>query len=206
MSDDTNGETTETTAQVDTVTEERYTGRCKWFNNKAGYGFVTIVTGPRVNEDIFVHHSVVRVDQEQYKYLVQGEYVEFTLVKTDAGKHEFQAGDVSGIAGGQLMCETRFHNRSERVSQSDSQDEPHGGGGGGGGNYGGGGGVHIRGPGPREGEEWMLVKRSTRQPRGGDYNRNRGGRGGGRGGGGGESRVWYRNTSADPSFTDASTE
>ena len=51
-----------------------YVGRVKWFNNKAGYGFVTVVSesadGDRVGEDIFVHHSGVNVTSEQYKYLV----------------------------------------------------------------------------------------------------------------------------------------
>jgi hypothetical protein len=48
--------------------------------------------------------------------LVQGEYVEFTLVDSDDGStHEFHVGEVSGIKGGKLMCETR---NETRVSQS----------------------------------------------------------------------------------------
>jgi cold shock CspA family protein len=55
-------------------------GRVKWFNNKAGYGFIT-VNDCETNEerDMFVHHSEIKVDQTQYKYLVQGEYVEFVI-------------------------------------------------------------------------------------------------------------------------------
>jgi CspA family cold shock protein len=86
---------------------EHWTGRVKWFNNKAGYGFITITDGSRSGSDIFVHHSVVNVENQQYKYLVQGEYVEFDLIKTDSGQHEYQASNVSGIRGGKLMCETR---------------------------------------------------------------------------------------------------
>ena len=82
-------------------------GRVKWFNSKAGYGFITVTDGEKSGSDIFVHHSAVDVSNQQYKYLVQGEYVEFSLVKTDSGSHEFQAANVVGIKGGKLMCETR---------------------------------------------------------------------------------------------------
>jgi CspA family cold shock protein len=95
---------------------ERFTGRVKWFNNKAGYGFITVTDGSKSGTDVFVHHSSIKVDSEQYKYLVQGEYVDFTLSNTNGeGEHEFQAGEVCGIKGGKLMCETR---RDSRVARS----------------------------------------------------------------------------------------
>ena len=95
----------------DTVTSsassERLTGRVKWFNNKAGYGFITVTDGSHSGSDIFVHHSAIGVSSQQYKYLVQGEYVDFELSSTQGGAHEFQATNVAGIKGGKLMCETR---------------------------------------------------------------------------------------------------
>ncbi len=94
---------------------ERFTGRVKWFNNKAGYGFITVTDGPTSGSDVFVHHSSIKVDDEQYKYLVQGEYVNFKLLDTTTDKHEYQAGEVCGIKGGKLMCETR---RDTRVARS----------------------------------------------------------------------------------------
>ena len=94
---------------------ERFTGRVKWFNNKAGYGFITVTDGPTSGSDVFVHHSSIKVDDEQYKYLVQGEYVNFKLLDTTTDKHEYQAGEVCGIKGGKLMCETR---RESRVARS----------------------------------------------------------------------------------------
>ena len=94
---------------------ERFTGRVKWFNNKAGYGFVTITDGRYSGKDVFVHHSSIKVDSEQYKYLVQGEYIEFCLTDSKGqGDHEYQAGEVSGINGGKLMCETRRESRTAR--------------------------------------------------------------------------------------------
>jgi CspA family cold shock protein len=95
----------------------RILGRVKWFNNKAGYGFITANEGSKAGSDIFVHHSGIQVSSEQYRYLVQGEYVEFSITKTEGGAHEFQAGDVSGIHGGKLMCETRKDFRQTRSTQ-----------------------------------------------------------------------------------------
>lgn len=100
---------------------DRYTGRVKWFNNKAGYGFVTVTDGPKAGTDVFVHHSSIKVDGELYKYLVQGEYVEFSLLSSTSDNHEFQAGDVSGIKGGKLMCETRRELRTARQSYRSSK-------------------------------------------------------------------------------------
>ncbi len=30
---------------------ERFTGRVKWFNNKAGYGFITVTDGSKAGSD-----------------------------------------------------------------------------------------------------------------------------------------------------------
>ena len=138
-----------------------HTGRVKWFNNKAGYGFVTELfsESDKVGEDYFVHHSALKVTTEQYKYLVQGEYVEFSLVESDSDEYEFQVGQVSGIYGGKLMCETREEMRKERRSNESGDMDRTG---------------SVEG-----GDEgWTMQQRGSRG-RGG-----RGGRGGGRGGGG----------------------
>lgn len=102
---------------------ERFTGRVKWFNNKAGYGFITVTDGVKSGSDVFVHHSSIKVDDEQYKYLVQGEYVNFKLLDTTTDKHEYQAGDVCGIKGGKLMCETRRESRVARYQYRTTKNE-----------------------------------------------------------------------------------
>jgi len=90
----------------------RSIGSVKWFNNKSGFGFITSSDGEHVGKDIFVHYSAIKVAKNQFRYLVQGEYVEFDLVKaTENSKHEFQADNISGIKGGSLMCEVQFANR-----------------------------------------------------------------------------------------------
>jgi cold shock CspA family protein len=100
---------------------DRFIGRVKWFNNKAGYGFITVTDGPKAGSDIFAHHSAIKVDSEQYKYLVQGEYIEFSLINTTSDKHEYQAGDICGVKGGKLMCETRREVRSFRTIEGTAE-------------------------------------------------------------------------------------
>ena len=90
------------------MARENVEGKVKWFNSRAGYGFITVISeGEHLNEDIFVHHSGLCVKGEQYKYLVQGEYVEFVLTETNDTTHKFQADSVTGIKKNVLMCETR---------------------------------------------------------------------------------------------------
>ena len=103
-------------ATTNTQGQVRRTGCVKWFNNKAGYGFLSVVGGTSDSpQDVFVHHSAIQVDKDQYKYLVQGEYVEFALSATEGGEHQWQASDVRGPNGGRLMCETRNEARAARV-------------------------------------------------------------------------------------------
>ena len=96
----------------DITSETIYLGRVKWFNNKTGYGFVTVIDGPTSSDklgiDIFAHHSAINVDEEQYKYLVQGEYIEFSISAVDSSAdYKFQAVDIRGVKRGMLLCETR---------------------------------------------------------------------------------------------------
>ena len=108
-------------SDMETSSASRFTGRVKWFNNKSGYGFITASTGDIKGTDVFVHHSSIMVTDQQYKYLVQGEYVEFSLNELSNGKHKFQAAEISGIAQGQLMCETRREVKSLRPKTSDDK-------------------------------------------------------------------------------------
>lgn len=112
-----------TTPHAGDTSSERLTGRVKWFNNRAGFGFVTVMEGEKKDEDIFVHHSGIVVNNEQYKYLVQGEYVSFSLRESDNDDHPYQAGEVRGVLEGWLMCETRNANRSSREDGEEAEEE-----------------------------------------------------------------------------------
>ena len=100
-------------------TKARSVGQVKWFNNKAGYGFITLIDRDKDSDkagiDIFVHHTAIQVQQAQYKYLVQGEYVEFELVAADNNGHAWQAISVSGVNSGKLMCETRALSNRDNI-------------------------------------------------------------------------------------------
>ena len=109
------------------TTETVYQGRVKWFNNKAGYGFITVIDGPNVGDkvglDIFAHHSAICVSEEQYKYLVQGEYIEFTLSSVESNQdYQWQATNIKGMKGGKLLCETRNENRTSTTKKTHTGD------------------------------------------------------------------------------------
>ncbi len=55
------------------------TGTVKWFNDKKGFGFISIEGG----EDIFVHHTAIQSDG--FRTLEEGDNVEFEIVKGDKG-------------------------------------------------------------------------------------------------------------------------
>lgn len=96
---------------VKTTESNRMVGQVKWFNNKVGFGFITMKESDNTDKDIFVHYSTINVSDTQYRYLVQGEYVEFDLTTSRKPPHEYQSSNISGIKGGKLMCETRQLNR-----------------------------------------------------------------------------------------------
>lgn len=85
---------------ADTNSDTSMTGCVKWFNKKAGYGFISTEDGS--GSDVFVHHSAILTDRDMFRYLVEGEYVKFTIKSG-----ETNAVDVTGVSGGKLMCETR---------------------------------------------------------------------------------------------------
>ena len=104
-----------------TVIKSELFGRVKWFNHRLGYGFITtifpsshVVVNDDVDssQDIFVHHNAIRSEEESYKYLVQGEYVQFNLVDTINSTYKVQADEVRGIYSGKLMCDV--HNEQKK--------------------------------------------------------------------------------------------
>ena len=105
-----NDATTTTTTTTDNATVSAnaeldvgntYVARVKWFNNTMGYGFVTVLDN---DVDLFVHHSEIKPHTQCWRTLVTGEYVQLVVGQDDRGK---KCGhNVTGIQGGQLLCES----------------------------------------------------------------------------------------------------
>ena len=100
-------------------TVETFQGRVKWFNPKAGYGFITLLDSSDETEDVFVHHSGLSPKKECFKTLYQGEYVSLSIMTDDKGK-KFGT-KVTGVSGHELMCE-RFADSGEQGSGSGSRN------------------------------------------------------------------------------------
>ena len=56
-----------------------FEGKVKWFNESKGFGFIQQDDGP----DVFVHYSSIEGDS--FKTLVEGQAVQFDVVKGDRG-------------------------------------------------------------------------------------------------------------------------
>lgn len=146
-------------------------GSVKWFNKGAGYGFITASDGDRKGEDIFVHHSALTVSTEQFRYLVEGEHVSFNWVESgkDDSKSRWQASDVTGANGGNLMCETRNETQTDMQNSdaSSSGERRHTRGSGGPRNQ-----MRFRGGGPCVTDENGVRYRLVRDNRGNDHRGN----------------------------------
>ncbi len=68
-------------------------GRVKWFNNKAGWGFIQIAGSP----DVYVRHD--RVKGSGFKVLHEGEEVEFDIRKSKRGPYAVNVVPIGGAEG-----------------------------------------------------------------------------------------------------------
>ena len=97
------------------MSEERRLARVKWFNPKAGYGFLTDC---KTTEDVFVHHTQVSAPANVYRTLTEGEYVEYSTTTDDKGKTLAQ--NVTGVLQGPLLCERK---KPQRKGQQHQQEQ-----------------------------------------------------------------------------------
>jgi CspA family cold shock protein len=56
------------------MSDERFIGTVKWFNDQKGYGFIERVDG---GDDVFVHHSAIQT--VGFASLAEGDRVEFSI-------------------------------------------------------------------------------------------------------------------------------
>jgi len=81
-------------------------GRVKWFDNKKGYGVICVLDGIRQGADVFAHHASIVTGEDQYRYLVSGEYVSCIPIDSVNKSIQYAASNIKGVLGGPLMCET----------------------------------------------------------------------------------------------------
>ena len=67
------------------MSEQKFTGTVKWFDETKGFGFIEY----GADKDIFVHFSAIK--SNGFRVLQEGQKVEFTAQETDRG---LQAADV----------------------------------------------------------------------------------------------------------------
>tara|TARA_B110000967_G_C18649106_1_gene442424 strand:+ start:113 stop:475 length:363 start_codon:yes stop_codon:yes gene_type:complete len=76
-------------------------GQVKWFDNKLGYGFVTVLTNKHKDTDIFAHQTNVFPLETEYRTLSKGEYISLNVSEDD----KVQAMNITGVLGGSLRCD-----------------------------------------------------------------------------------------------------
>jgi len=104
-------------------------GKVKWFNLKAGYGFLSVkepvIPGDTLvtTADVFVHHTAIKLKKEQFRYLVQDEEVEFDISTSQNDNHKFQALNVKApqTSLNPLTCERRNLERYQNQDQGQGQ-------------------------------------------------------------------------------------
>lgn len=99
------------------TTHGQHIGQVKWFNNRRGYGFLSIVSQERRGEDIFVHQTNIAPSKSSFRTLRANEYVSLDI-KNDGEKN--QAVNVSGVFGGPLMCDA---SQPRRTRPGESRNE-----------------------------------------------------------------------------------
>ena len=110
-----------------TGTKERLVGgdfgQVKWFDNKLGYGFVTVLTNSHKGEDIFVHQTNVFPLETEFRTLMKGEYVSLNV----SNDEKIQALNVTGVLGGSLRCDEPRQLNTKRSVKKTTQAETDGG-------------------------------------------------------------------------------
>lgn len=100
------------------MSTDRYNGQVKFFNRDRGFGFITRLSD---NKDFFVHYLDIKPSTQCWNILYQNEYVEFS---TRDGPNGEQAGDVTGINGGSLLCEAQFKPAAPASSNNKKRRKP----------------------------------------------------------------------------------
>jgi CspA family cold shock protein len=59
----------------------KYVGQVKWWNDKLGFGFATIVEGVSKGREVFIHHTCIVAPATAYRSLRKNEFVSFNVTR-----------------------------------------------------------------------------------------------------------------------------
>lgn len=104
------------------MSNNEHLGRCKWFDERKGYGFITVVSeGPFTGKDVFVHFNDIMPYISKRHVLKEGEYVNMSVKNIDSPE-KMQATHVQGVCGGPLMCDTHIMMKKRRETRTSHSD------------------------------------------------------------------------------------
>ena len=106
------------------MSSDKIIGSVTWFDSKKGYGFVKVLTPDTDNtgNDIFLHFSNISVNDNEFKVVYPGEYVEFDITSSDDGRPCCL--NLTGLYGGDLLTQNPNHRyKIYRKRQRESEPE-----------------------------------------------------------------------------------
>lgn len=132
----------QTEPTISTGLTSRHLGMCKWFDKMKGFGFIQCLDAGPVQKDFFVHHSQLGTifcnnkeqyrDEDTFRFLVAGEYVEFGVCEkmnmseneslNDKTNERLMASSVTGPMGGPLMYQTQMQQQEELNEKYSNQN------------------------------------------------------------------------------------
>ena len=104
------------------------TGKVSRWINRKGFGFVNVVTpdSEHFGNDLFVHLSGIKLDDNEYKSLFPGEYVNFDVSTSEDGRPHCV--NLTGVFGGPLLIQNKeyrykLYPKNSHVNTSSSNND-----------------------------------------------------------------------------------
>ena len=81
-------------------------GQIMWFDQRKGYGFTRIVNpeSELFDKQVFTHFSSIMCEN-RYKKVYPGEYVSLDIVPDEKDANKYNAGNVRGVHGSDLLVD-----------------------------------------------------------------------------------------------------
>ena len=106
------------------MTENTEVGKVKFFDHKKGYGFVEVINpeSKHVNTEHFLHYSEIKCDSN-FKKVIPGEIVSFTVAPKDDEKDKTVCKNVCGLYGSKLLIDSEQYTYRIRSKNNKDNDQ-----------------------------------------------------------------------------------